>query len=57
MQIQSNGLSALQRLNAQLASVEASVARLEDGQTQGMQRNGDSMRQALRENQTSLQVQ
>ncbi len=56
LQIQSNGLAALQRLDAHLTSIETAVAALDATQKKGSQTSDASIHRALHEHRTSFQV-
>lgn len=56
LQIQSNGLAALQRLDAKLRSVESELAELKSAQKQVLEASDNSLQIAFDHSRQSLQV-
>ncbi len=56
LQIQSNGLAALQRLDAKLCSVESELAELQSAQKQVLEASDNSLQIAFDHSRQSLQV-
>ena len=56
VQIQTNGLAAMHRLDAQLTSIEGTLAKLEAAQKQSLQTSEGSIQKALHDSRVSLQV-
>ena len=56
LQVQSNGLAALQRLDAKLCSVESELAELQSAQKQVLEASDNSLQIAFDHSRQSLQV-